>query len=141
MNRRQTFANAMTAHDSSQIICPTETWLTHHVRDNTIFLSAYELHRSERKPNAKGKSRHGGVILGIRSELDYEIIELTLNGAIAAVIQLDSRLKLFICVAYNPPAEIPYRWSTMEVIYLLDTLTTKKLELTADLIIVGDISL
>ena len=43
----------MTAHDSSQIICLTETWLTHHVRDNTIFFPAYELHRSERKPNAK----------------------------------------------------------------------------------------
>ena len=141
MNRRQTFANAMTAHDSSQIIFLTKTWLTHHVRDNTIFLPAYEIHRSERKPNAKGNSGHGGVILGIRSDLDYELIELTLNGAIAAVIQLDSRLKLIICVAYNPPAESPYPWSTMEVKYLLDTLTTRKLELTADLIIVGDINL
>ena len=71
----------------------------------------------------------------------YELIELKLNGAFAAVIQLDSRLKLNIYVAYNPPAESPYRWSTMEVKYLLDALTTKKLELTADLIIVGDINL
>ena len=73
--------------------------------------------------------------------IGYELIGMTHNGAIAAVIQLNSRLKLNIYVAYNPLAESPYRWSTMEVKYLLDTLTTKKLEITADLIIVGDINL
>ena len=99
----------MTAYD---IIALTETWLTADISDSKLFLQNYQLYRSER--NANLKSKHGGVMIGVRNNItsfpiDVKNLNDKLTSAFAGSLITVNDEKVLILCLYNPPSNSKYR--------------------------------
>ena len=66
LDRRRKFTVAAET-SANDIIALTETWLTADISDSELFLQNYQLYRRER--NANLKSKHGGVMIGVRNNI------------------------------------------------------------------------
>ena len=87
----------------------TETWLYSNILDTELFLPSFTTYRSERDPS-HGKSKHGGVLIGVRSDLISE--QIFLDGIpasmlVACIVTIGEHRFLIVCLN-NPPNDSPY---------------------------------
>lgn len=102
----------------------TETWLHSSILDGELFLPEYQLHRSERLAKLN-VSKHGGVLIAVRTEFDSKRIELDneiLGATVACSINYHNSNILLVCF-YNPPETDgkpnPHHISTNKVICII----------------------
>ena len=72
---------------SHDIFVLTETWLQDDVYTSELFSTSFKVIRADRKYEATGRSRGGGVLLATRNE--FEIIEIDLTNVISAAPAID----------------------------------------------------
>ena len=111
LERRQAFANAILI-SNPKILCVTETWLTSNFSSSEIFLPRYTITQAERTAN--NSSRHGGVLIGISSEFNFKVHDLsqfpsTISESFLWVSIRIQDSERNICCLYNPPANSKYR--------------------------------
>ena len=91
----------------------TETWLTSNFSSSEIFLPRYTIIRAECTSN-NSSSRHGGVLIGISSEFNFTVHDLsqfpsTISESFLWVSIRIQDSERNICCLYNPPANSKYR--------------------------------
>ena len=121
----------------------TETWLTSNFSSSEIFLPRYTIIRAERTLN-NSLSRHGGVLIGISSEFNFTVndlsqFSLTISESflwVSITIQ-DNELNIY-CL-YNPPTKSKYRIPQNELNDLFQHISNTKPHQPC--YIVGDLNL
>ena len=79
------------------VICRTETWLTHDVPVSALGLTCFDVHRQDRKCIGNRTSSHGGLLTAINNEIQYERLDIDLHSGniVALSIQMDRNLRVF----------------------------------------------
>ena len=86
--------------------------MTADISDSELFLQNFQLYRSER--NANLKSKHGGVMIGVRNNItSFPIDVMNLNDELTSafagsLITVNDEKVLILCL-YNPPSNSKYR--------------------------------
>ena len=136
------FANAILI-SNPKIFCVTETWLTINFSSSDTFLLRYTIKRAERTVD-NSSSRHGGVLIGISSEFNFTVHDLsqfssTISESFLWVSITIQDNELNICCLYNPPANSKCRIPQNELNDLFQQVSnTKSHQLCY---IVGDLNL
>lgn len=90
------------------MICITETWLSDNTFNNELFPDCYNVVRCDRRFDAVGRSRGGGVLLALNNSIQYLCIDtsfLTETVPLVDVVicRCVSPFKFNICLVYIPP--------------------------------------
>ena len=91
-------------------MCTTETWLRPEVSTAELFPDTYNVYRSDRKFEAVGASRGGGVLVGVSNRFISEKLDLTdfCNSIAPSIDIVCCKITfkfqlLYIFVLYIPP--------------------------------------
>ena len=124
------------------MICITETWLTPAVSDPALHLKNYKLYRKDRTPDRNGNTKHGGVLIGVRTELPSVEVPLHISEDVIVVkLFCNSSTNLLVCCLYSAPHQSLYTWDSQRFIELIKILNTLQDEHNCKLtIICGDIN-
>nr|XP_054767499.1 uncharacterized protein LOC129274773 [Lytechinus pictus] len=96
-NKKEELAVLIETTEPSVII-GTETWLNPTIKSSEIFPSNFEVIRKDRADS------YGGVLLAIRNDLIYDIIDTTGTGEQVFVkLSFGANVKLIIGALYRPP--------------------------------------
>ena len=119
--RRKSFSNAISTLDFS-IIALTETWLTSDILESGLYLSNYQVYRSDRPTGTSSHSLHGGALLAVRRGLLHTVLPIELHGvaAVGCACRCEGKTVLIV-VAYNPDDKSKYRWSLEQWNKLLES--------------------
>ena len=119
LNRWTSFANSLSNCDIVRI---TETWLTAAVANEALFLPFYFIYRKDRKIT-DFKSKHGGVLIAVKSSLKHKNVDISLIHDNFIVIKINFSMSfLIICCIYNAPEQSNYRWAANDFLNLLEKL-------------------
>ena len=120
--RRLKFSDCLSTR-SYDILCLTETWLTPDVQNYSLFLPAYTIYRNDRIP-CEHETKHGGVLIAIRSTIMHEQILIDLNLEDFVVISVQTKPQpTLICCLYSPPSDSDYTWSPQQLEILLSKIS------------------
>ena len=65
-------------------------------------------------------SKHGGVLIGIRNQIEHEQVNLSIVHDDYVAIKIYNKPKpILICCVYNPPTGSPFIWSSGQLSNLL----------------------
>ena len=111
------------------IVCVNETWLTENVYNAEILHSGYSVIRNDRK------SRGGGVLLGIKTDIFKNVRTIEQNYKLemsVAEIVTSTDMKFLICSCYRPP-DASNTWMETFEMFLRDMCTRySKIVITGD---------
>lgn len=136
----ETFLLAVTARDFD-IVCITETWLRTDVSSSELFPNGcYNVYRSDRRFDAVGGTRGGGVLVGVSGDIMSERVDLTnfcnniapLIDIVCCKITFKFQV-LYFFVLYIPPT---ITFDSFE--HFLDQFTLLTAVFQSNVIIVGD---
>lgn len=93
---------------SYDIVCVTESWLNDSVNNSECFPCNYNVIRCDRNFEVTGRSRGGGVMLGLSDAILYTVIDTTFFTNTIPLVDIIlcrciSPIKLLICLMYIPP--------------------------------------
>ena len=136
------FSNSVAAC-SFPIIALTETWLDSSVFDNELFDETYNIFREDRNFTAVKKSRGGGVLIAIDSNIHAEKLNLRFgdfltiqNIDIVATKLTINRQSCYIFVVYIPPEANSNAYET-----LFESISSLDYVLNSNVLILGDFNL
>ena len=120
--RRLKFSDCLSTR-RYDILCLTETWLTPDVQNYSLFLPANTIYRNDRIP-CEHETKHGGVLIAIRSTIMHEqiLIDLHLEDFVVISVQTKPQPTL-ICCLYSPPSDSDYTWSPQQLEILLSKIS------------------
>ena len=138
LERRMAFSNATLKYD---LLCLTETWLTKHVPNTTLFLPNYSIYRKDRDPDMF-TSKHGGVLIRIRNQIEHEQVNLSTVHDNYVAIKIYTKPKpILICCVYNPPTGSQFMWSSGQLSNLLYEIElTLSNQICENFVLMGDIN-
>ena len=98
VSKKETFLE-QTDYYNPDIILGCETWLNDSVLNNEILPPSYRLYRNDRSDG------YGGVMIGVKSNLDSQLLDTqpNLETCIVSVHLTDGKQLILIC-AYRPPS-------------------------------------
>ena len=100
----------------------TETWLSHDVPNDGLFLYNYTLYRKDREANSNN-SKHVGVLIAVKKRFIHQEVKLQITRAdFISVIVTSMSGELQICNLLNPRPPSQYTWSKEELHLLLSIL-------------------
>ena len=76
------------------ILCLTERWLTDDIPNERYFLKEFMIHRNDRKTD-NHKTKHGGVLIAVRSGISHERGELK-NTDEYVVVKIEPKNTAFL---------------------------------------------
>ena len=137
--RRTLFANFV--HEGNyDIICLSETWLVPEVSDEALFLTNRTIYRADRLSSVI-KTKHGGVLIGIKPSISHELVQLDATFEESLVIRVNASQHFLICGLYNPPVNSHFRWKRDKLISLLNELKSKQADLDCKFVVItGDLN-
>ena len=130
-SNHERFQNFVYSEDFD-IVCVNETWLTENVYNAEILHSGYSVIRNDRK------SRGGGVLLGIKTDIFKDVRTLEHNYKLemsVAEIVTSTDMKFLICSCYRPP-DADNTWMETFEMFLRDMCTRY-----SEIVITGDFNL
>ena len=133
------FANSV--HEGNyDIICLSETWLVPEVPDEALFLTNHTVYRADRLSSVI-KTKHGGVLIGIKPSISHELVQLDATIEESLVIRVKASQRFLICCLYNPPVNSPFQRKRVKLIALLNELRCKQALLDCKFVVItGDIN-
>ena len=101
-------------------------------------LDKFNIHRNDRQ-SVNGKSKHGGVIIGLNHEITHYCIPSTFNDCL--IVKLLIKNPVIIACIYCAPKGSEYRWSYKTLLSFLNFIRQKQIEVNVrDVMITGDIN-
>ena len=103
-----------------------------------IFLDKFKIHRNDRQ-SVIGKSKHGGVIIGIKHEILHYCIPSIFNDCL--IVKLLIKNPVIIACIYCAPKGSEYRWSPKTLMSFLYIIRQKQIAINVrNVMITGDIN-
>ena len=98
VSKKETFLEHIDYYNPD-IILGCETWLNDSILNNEILPPSYRLYRNDRIDG------YGGVMIGVKSNLDSQLLDIQLNLEICIVsVHLTDGKQLILICAYRPPS-------------------------------------
>ena len=98
VSKKETFLEHIDYYNPD-IILGCETWLNDSILNNEILPPSYRLYRNDRIDG------YGGVMIGVKSNLDLQLLDIQLNLKICIVsFHLTDGKQLILICAYRPPS-------------------------------------
>ena len=121
-------------------MCITETWLTTEVTNEALFLPSYFIYRKDRKIT-DFKSKHGGVLIAVKSSLKHENVDIPLIHDEFIVVKINLLMfALIICCIYHAPEQSNYRWAVNDFLKFLEKIKNSIVDTNCLVMLTGDIN-
>ena len=121
--------------NNTDVLCITESWLTHDIDDNEIKIEGYNLYRKDRDNGME----HGGIVIYIKEGIDYNVdVNIDIDNDIEAIfteINLPCTKPIILGTVYRQPD------SNAEHLSKLDQLLQSVTANYNEIIVVGDFNL
>ena len=129
LNRRTKLTNTLNSFDQD-IVCITESWLTLGILNNALFLTKYQVCRSDRQLSTDNETKHGEVFIAIENKIPHEKGQTNLNHQDSTTIKLSIKGKeIRLCCVYDAPFPSQYKWNASDFIFFNEKINQNAIEL------------
>ena len=108
----RTFLAKAIAQANSDILCSAQSWLSTSVPNSDLILHDYHFYRNDRQATETHKTRHGGVIIAVRGNIDTSQFIPYKKSDVSAVQLMPENSPVLLGCLKNAPTLSAYQWTS-----------------------------